>query len=114
MADEPPPEAQSPENPPPPIITQEAQARWYGLPPAAALQVALTRDDLDNLFLGIRGAIIAQSDLASAVLEISNGRTDEAQIAFNKSKTNLNAALAHLDLFILHTMTNAVPVPTNG
>jgi hypothetical protein len=106
MADEPPVDVP----PPDPIITAEAQQRWYSLPADRPLQITLMRAELDNLFLAIRESIIAQSHLSSTVQALSHGDTEGAQKAFDDALLHQRNALNQIDKLILHAMTTANPV----
>ena len=95
---------------PVPIITKEALARWNNLPPDAPLRVDLTRQELDNLFLAIREIIIGQSDLGAALVQASNQKMEDAQIAFNSHAQHVQAAIGHIDRLIVHAMKTAEPI----
>lgn len=92
------------------IITQEAQDRWSSLPLDRPISFPITVRELDRLFLAIRETIIAQSDLGSSMLSLSNQDVATAQTAFNASREHLDNALGHIDQLIVHAMLTAEPL----
>jgi hypothetical protein len=98
------------QQPPHPLITKEAMERWGNLPDDKELRIALTKRDLDNLFLAIRETIIGQSDMGAALVHASNHKTEEAQAAFNSASDHIRNAIQNIDRLIFHAMTTAEPI----
>lgn len=93
-----------------PIITQDAQLRWVGLPTDRPISIPLRTTDLDHLFLAIRSTILGQHDLGIAMLHISHQNLEAAQKSFDASQEHTRNAMSHIDQLIVHAMATAEPI----
>jgi hypothetical protein len=92
---------------PPKIITQEALDRWGSLPEDKALQITLTRAELDRLFLAIRESIIGQADLGAALLAVWAKDDETVRKYFLSARQHSDNAMDHIDRLIVQIMQTA-------
>lgn len=103
-------EDQPPVTPPAEVpIPQEAIDRWGTLPTDRFLALLLTKPDLDNFFLGIRGLARAHSYLEVALANLHKG--DEAGVAnaFVSSHEAMILSFNQINAFIAAAMMTATP-----
>lgn len=89
-------------------IPPELAEKWLKLDPSAPAQITLTRGDLDNLMLGIRQTIVAQSDLGLSLRHVGQGEFDKASEAYDKFFLSIQNAYDRTNRFITAVMSQSV------
>lgn len=96
---------------PPPTIPEDAQARWRQFAVEQFMILPLTKGMVDDLLLSIRQSIISTSHLSAAFQNFSNGKQEEAQVAFNDHLVTLDESWKRVNRLATEIMYAAQPVP---
>lgn len=90
-------------------ISAAALARWDTLRDAGPLDLRLSRDDFDNLLLGLRNMAISQSHLVAALSAHVDQDMARAVDGMMAASTLSAAAFARINRFIAAVMASATP-----
>jgi hypothetical protein len=87
---------------------------WLAIPSGENVEVALTRQDLDNLFFSINNMVAANAALQQCLISYTNGNLDAAnQHMIESQRANTNS-LNSLRLLFNALMSNAAAAKARG
>jgi len=91
-------------------IPPEAIARWNAVEGATPLALTLTKDDLDNLLLGLRNIAISQSQIITALSAHTAQEHEQCMDAIMTANTLCMASFNRINALISTVMSTAAPV----
>ena len=94
--------------PRPIAIPQQLLDQWMAVPDHAYLEIALTRADLDQLFVLLDGIIKNQRLLSQLVVDWSHGHLDDANKALRDSRLTTAQANNDLRTWFIALMSSAL------
>lgn len=81
--------------------------RWLAIPSHEQVEVALTRQDFDNLFFSINNLVSANAALQQCLISFSNGKLEEANLHMVEAQSSNATGLNKLRLLFTAIMANA-------
>lgn len=92
-------------------LPSQAIDSWVKLDPTKSLTIPFTRQDLDNLMMGLRQSIVSQMALADALQAASAQDAVKTSEHFQRHLLNVRDAYSNFNRFIAHVMTHAQQEP---
>lgn len=89
------------------IIPAAVIEKWLSIPQSAEVALHVSRADLDDFFLGMRGSMQALGNLSAALDHLSNGNQEGAAEGFRLHHESMNDAWVRTNRFIAALMLNA-------
>jgi hypothetical protein len=87
---------------------------WTGIHDDASVDLRFTKGDLDALFFAFAHMVRAHSTFHGAIVELTNGRTDVANLEMAESASWLRSADDHFRKFFTSVMASAVTARTGA
>lgn len=92
-----------------PGIPRAAIERWGGIKSTDQINLFLTKEDLDNLFIGLRTILQAQESIAVCLHHFSYGKAQEANSAFEEFRRLSIQGGTRVNALITSVMQKAEP-----
>ncbi|WP_160773848.1 hypothetical protein [Stappia sediminis] len=95
-------------------IPQGTIEGWLSIPSNETVEIAVTRQDLDNLFFAINHMVTANGALQQCLISYSNGNLEAANQHMVESQRANASSLNSLRLLFNALMSNAAAARTRG
>lgn len=90
-------------------VDQPSLERWFAIPGDKLVSIIATREEFDQLFIGLRQMLFAQGNTLAALQQFAKGDVEQTNASFNLSAQQHLEALANITRFTSVIMAKAEP-----